>query len=545
MSERQVSIIIQSRLSSSRLPAKALLPLGGYPSVVLCALRAGNTGLPVTVATSLEPSDNSIAEVLQNNNISCFRGELDNVLLRFTQAAESCGDQDLIIRLTADNVFPDGSFLEFLLKEFDAKHFDYLSTSFPEDVYPYGLSAEIFKVGTLREANKKANTDFDREHVTPYIKRHFRCQPLHSENIPFYWNKLRCTLDTFTDYLQLLPIFQHIESPVTVSWYELIKTLESLTHTPLKTENYTKLTLGAAQLGMTYGIANEKGFPCDSVANNLIHQAVKAGIKTLDTARAYGLSEQRIGTALNRIENQIQVISKLHTLDYLYPDASEQQVRHAVRASIYESCYQLQMRCVDTLLMHRWAHRHQWNAAAWKELLALKKAGIIKTLGVSVATPLEAISALLDTEIAHIQCPVNILDSRWWQKDFLSALTNRPDVVIFARSTYLQGLLIMPVTNWPEFAAINVLEINRILDYLVTRFNRLNRQDLCLAYVRGLPWVSSLVIGMETEDQLQGNLKLFGEKPLTTAQIEEIQQLVPPLPEHFLNPAQWRFEHAK
>lgn len=74
----------------------------------------------------------------------------------------------------------------------------------------------------------------------------------------------------------------------------------------------------------------------------------------------------------------------------------------------------------------------------------------------------------------------------------------------------------------------------------MTRFERLNRKDLCLAYVRGLPWVNSLVLGMETEDQLQENLDLFNTMPLTLKQVEETNQILPQLPESFLNPAKWK-----
>lgn len=544
MSGHRISIIIQSRLSSSRLPAKALLPLCGYPTVVLCALRAGNTGLPVVVATSDNASDDFIVSTLNQNNIPYFRGSLDDVLLRFTQVIENRDDNDLVIRITADNVFPDGNFLELLVNQFNSDLYDYLGTVFPEDGLPYGVGAEVFKVGVLREANKKAVSQFDREHVTPYIRRNFRCQQFILEHRSKNWNHLRCTLDTFEDYIQLLELFQHIKKPLHILWSDLIRQLEQgyLDSFSAKNENTRDigLTLGTAQLGLNYGFANQQGMLTEKVSGDLIHRAVTSGVKTFDTARAYGVSERRLGQVLKTNKSDVRVITKLHPLDYLSDEASEAQVQHAVKASIYESCYDLKVDYIDTLLLHRSAHLHQWNGAVWRELLLLRQEGLIKSLGVSVSTPSEAIAALKLVEIEHVQCPVNILDWRWHQSDFLDAVSNRKDVSYFARSVYLQGLLLMEVDRWPKFSEVDTVAINQILDDLVKQFKRLSRKDLCLAYVRGLSWVNSTVVGMETEQQLEENLALFGQAPLSSEQITEVNHVIPSLPESFLNPAKWR-----
>lgn len=548
MIQSRICIVIQSRLTSTRLPAKALLPLGGYPTVILCALRVANMGLPVIVATSNEQADDILEKILSENDISCSRGPLTNVLARFTNAVTEFDDNDWVVRLTADNVFPDGHFLNLLLNGIEDGKYDYIGASSPADGLPYGVSAEIFKVGVLREANKKASTDFDREHVTPYIKRNFRCKEFVLENAPINWKKLRCTLDTFDDYQLLLQLFKHVKEPLKISWAELVHQLELLVLQPKKEKDetqkidlqkYRKFTLGTVQLGLSYGIANKNGLPSEIAAGNLLNKAIRAGVRTLDTARAYGLSEQRIGNALQTSKRDVKVVSKLHPLQYLPANSTEEQVRHAVRASVFETCYHLKSANIDTLLLHRWEHRYKWDGAAWDELTLLKSEGLIKNIGCSVTTPAEVIQILSEPEIVHVQCPVNLLDWRWRQSDFLEAIAKRQDVIFFARSVYLQGLLTMKANRWPSFPGIDVLKLNNTIDNWVTLFNRANRQDLCLAYVRGLSWISSLVLGMETEIQLQENLSLFDKPPLSQEQINHINQAMLPLPESFLNPAQW------
>ena len=76
-------VVIQSRLSSSRLPGKALLPIKGIPIIVLAVKRAANTGKNVIVVTSIDPSDDELCETLERHNIQYLRGSLNNVLDRF------------------------------------------------------------------------------------------------------------------------------------------------------------------------------------------------------------------------------------------------------------------------------------------------------------------------------------------------------------------------------------------------------------------------------------------------------------------------------
>ena len=73
------------------------------------------------------------------------------------------------------------------------------------------------------------------------------------------------------------------------------------------------LVLGTAQLGMAYGIANQAGAPTTQIANALVARALALGITTFDTARAYGLSENRLGEALAG-HDDVTIITKLAPL---------------------------------------------------------------------------------------------------------------------------------------------------------------------------------------------------------------------------------------
>src|SRR5579872_736077 len=133
-----VRIVLQARTSSSRLPAKSLLPVGGLPLAVLCARRLANTGREVILATSSDCSDDLLAAVAEEHGIKVFRGSLEDVLARFVACTADLADEDLIVRATADNALPDGVFVDQLIALFEAQPLPYLGTSSPADGLPYG-----------------------------------------------------------------------------------------------------------------------------------------------------------------------------------------------------------------------------------------------------------------------------------------------------------------------------------------------------------------------------------------------------------------------
>lgn len=119
-------VILQSRLSSSRLPGKALLTVAGQPVVALAARRAGNTGLDVVVATSDQPEDDAIADALAETGVAVFRGSLHDPLRRFFDATVDLADEDLVVRLTGDNIVPDGRFVQQMIDDMRAAGEQYI-----------------------------------------------------------------------------------------------------------------------------------------------------------------------------------------------------------------------------------------------------------------------------------------------------------------------------------------------------------------------------------------------------------------------------------
>jgi len=544
------TVIIQSRLGSQRLPAKALLPLANLPSVVLCAKRAMNQRHSVRIACSLADEDQWIIESLQRHHVPFFRGSEENVLSRLNVATQDLPSDEIIVRLTADNPMVDGELIAECVAYFQNYQLDFLTTTFVGAKLPYGMSVEIFHLSLLRQAHKVVNSDYDKEHVTTWIRRIAKNMaeftPSWAENLPA--SSLRCTLDTYQDYIQLANVFNSISNPITCSYRELIERLARGSPTATKQfpshhrcgQRQSDFTLGTAQLGMHYGRANQTGLPTTKQAVEIIQRSVEYGVRAIDTARAYGLAESRIKTALKKCyQAHPTIITKCDPLAWLHEEDEKESVIAAINASIYQSCHELGRECLAVVLLHRAQHLHQNNQVLWQQLCNLQQKGVIGALGVSVNNLNEAIQAAQRPQITYIQLPLNIMDHRWFCSDWLTVLKQRPDLIIHARSTLLQGILATDLQYWPMVVGVNNREQIKKMDYLVEKFQRKNRADLCYAYVRGVSWVTSCVVGIETLAQLHENLDLFQSPALSAQEIEQAQAYLHPVSETLLQPSLW------
>lgn len=535
-------VVLQARTNSSRLPGKVLLPIKDIPVVLLAAKRAANTGRKVIIAISRESSDDELAYLIETHGFHCTRGSLENVLERLVVALSSYDDATVVFRLTADNVFPDGTLLDELEQDFITRKLDYLCCNGERSGLPYGMSAEVTRLGHLREAARESINAQDQEHVTPFLIRKFGAHYFEKYKI-LKKGHFRCTIDSLDDYLCIAKLFLNFENPITISPFELLEKLQTCSYQPLEKEPVPKLVFGTAQLGLNYGIANKTGQPSKKLSRELIKIAISNGVNFLDTARAYGKSEEIIGQVLeNGWKGRVKIITKLSPLSECPTDASAHTVKAYVDSSIYQSLAALGMQHLDVLMLHRATHLYEWNGSVWQRLLDFKSLGTINELGISVQTPEELEKALSVHELTFIQMPFNILDWRWDSliPQIISAKLDRK-LTIHARSIFLQGLLPSKATDqWLKATIENSEEITQWLINEAEYCGRSDITDLCIGYVNAQNWIDGIVIGMENMEQLVKNIKYLNRCPLSLSQIERIRDNRPKLNEQLLNPALWR-----
>jgi len=537
----KVVIGIQARSNSSRLPGKVLLPINNIPIAVLAAKRASNNyNFETVVLTSKEKSDDALSRTLDSYDIQYYRGDLNNVLRRFVEAFSCYSDETVVVRLTADNVFPDSELINEVIEDFNKNDYKYIIANGSECGLPYGVSVEVTHLRYLREAYSKATSSHDLEHVTPYIRRKYGVN-LFLKYLDKNLGNLVCTIDTLDEYFLVSEVFSNYKNAIEVSTWSLIHFLEQQN---LKERSSSKLSLGCVQMGLDYGITNINGKMSEKTAHSILDLALSDGIKYIDTARAYGESEKVIGDWLgeNDSKDSFKIVTKLGVLTSLKENSTFEEIEKEVRNSVYISCHNLKIDSIDILMLHRAEHLIKFDGFILSVLKKLSISGLIKELGVSVQTPEELSLALQYEQIAHIQLPFNILDKKWKiHEDDIFDIKKKRKLVMHVRSVFLQGLLLSQDSlNWKKASINNPELMFSWLESCKSITNSNNIQDLCIRYVKSHAWVDSVVMGVNTTDELEVNINAFLLDDISLEQITYINDTNTFYKnEVLLNPANW------
>lgn len=200
-----VGILLQARVGSTRLPAKALEPIGGRTIVEQCLRRLMRGGAGrVILATTDAAEDDTLALLASRLGAGVYRGDRNNVLQRFIAAAGLYGF-DTIVRATGDNPGVDHDAPRRLLRALVDTGADYVA----EQGLPCGAAVEAVTTSALRRAAALATTAFDREHVTTFIRE--RRDLFDVREIPappaLRVPSLRITVDTAADLAWLRELY--------------------------------------------------------------------------------------------------------------------------------------------------------------------------------------------------------------------------------------------------------------------------------------------------------------------------------------------------
>lgn len=224
-----VLAVVQARLGSKRFPKKVLRPIAGQPAIswTLSCLEQSNSVASIILATTLDHVDDELESyVLENHpGVAVFRGDEKDVLGRFHNAVEG-SDADLILRVTGDCPFVCDDLLAELaeLRQLNSAH--YASNTLAPS-YPDGLDLELFRRDLLEQAFEHAETAFDREHVTPWMKRQTDFTISSLEQHDDYSN-FRLTLDYRSDLEILNRVATELGGPRGVTWKRIRQILDTL-----------------------------------------------------------------------------------------------------------------------------------------------------------------------------------------------------------------------------------------------------------------------------------------------------------------------------
>ncbi|MBK9446917.1 MAG: glycosyltransferase family protein [Betaproteobacteria bacterium] len=206
----RVLAILQARVSSSRLPGKALLPILGRPMLALQIERLVRCRKidRLVVATSNHSSDDPLAALCADLGVLVYRGDLDDVLSRFAAAARPHAP-DIVVRLTGDCPLADPLLIDEVIEHFLTGSFDYLSNCAPAS-YPDGLDVEVFSYRALLEAATEAELPSHREHVTPLRPQAARALCVGNHVADGDWSHMRWTVDEPEDFEFVQKVYERL-----------------------------------------------------------------------------------------------------------------------------------------------------------------------------------------------------------------------------------------------------------------------------------------------------------------------------------------------
>jgi spore coat polysaccharide biosynthesis protein SpsF len=203
-------IIVQARMTSTRLPGKVLLSLAGESMLTRLVerLRRVRRAEGIVIATTINATDDPIAALCAQLGVPCHRGSEYDVLSRYADAARLHG-ADVVVRITSDCPLIDSALIDRVIAIYEAGGCDYVSNMLPP-TWPYGMAVEVFSAAALQQAHAEATQSAEREHVTPFIYWRPERYRLGNVESPVNLSHHRWTVDTPEDYELVHRLFDDI-----------------------------------------------------------------------------------------------------------------------------------------------------------------------------------------------------------------------------------------------------------------------------------------------------------------------------------------------
>ncbi|MDP2127604.1 MAG: aminotransferase class III-fold pyridoxal phosphate-dependent enzyme [Pseudohongiella sp.] len=217
----KIVAVVQARMGSTRLPGKVMRPVGGVPMIELLLQRLSKATEvdQIVVATSFAQVNQPLVDHVRKLGFACDQGSENDVLDRFVQAAAK-HHADVVVRITGDCPLVDPDLVDEVIRGFKNTGADYFTNTNPP-TYPDGLDIEVFSFRALEQASKVTQEPFDREHVTPYLRRpgNFKTAGMQHERD---YSGLRWTVDELADFVVIEKVFQYFHPRTDFTWTDVL-----------------------------------------------------------------------------------------------------------------------------------------------------------------------------------------------------------------------------------------------------------------------------------------------------------------------------------
>lgn len=199
----KVVAIIQARMGSTRLPGKILKKVLDKPLLEYQIERVKRAALidEIVIATTTNESDQPIIDFCNKHSILFYRGSEDDVLSRYYEAAKEY-KAEIVVRLTSDCPIIDPVVIDKVIEYYIDNHdeYNYVSNTLKR-TFPRGYDTEVFSFETLENAYINADSEAEKEHVTPYINQRPALFSIGQVLQKIDDSDFRLTVDTTEDFI--------------------------------------------------------------------------------------------------------------------------------------------------------------------------------------------------------------------------------------------------------------------------------------------------------------------------------------------------------
>ncbi len=300
--------------------------------------------------------------------------------------------------------------------------------------------------------------------------------------------------------------------------------------------NISRFSLGTAQFGSDYGIANKHGKVAEKEIEKIFNKAFEKGVNLIDTAVSYGESERIIGKILSNssYKEDIIIASKL---PHLKSKNNLQGITKEIDQVVDQSLSHLRLETLPIFLLHEEEDLFFDGGYIVDVLKNEKERGKINLLGVSAYSPEAAEAALENPEMQVIQVPFNLFDQRLNKINFFSRAAEKGKLVL-VRSVFLQGLFFMTEDEiLPEKFCIYspyFKKLSEIADSYCFRVGELALKYACQKSQ------GSVILGVDSCTQLDENLDAYSNKNILNSEIiKSIEKAFQDIPVNLIDPRMW------
>lgn len=283
--------------------------------------------------------------------------------------------------------------------------------------------------------------------------------------------------------------------------------------------NVSLLGLGTVEIGLPYGIG-VKNLPSDQEAERILKTAVDMGITYFDTARGYGVAEERIGkSGITKHEN-IVVGTKCAQFLKQEPDLTGSELDRRIRAEIDLSRQNLRQERLQLVQLHI----ESPDYVVYDELIdimrLLQQEEKVQHMGIALRGEAAALAALKTDYFVTLQVAFSILDQRLAKK--VMPMAHDKKIGIINRSVLLKGALTSAAEQLPDTLAPLKKASTQIAE--IAHELGTNLPSLAIRFAASQPAVATILLGTITPAHLETARQALAQGPLSNPILTKLEK---------------------